>query len=187
MRFENDEQKKSSQKKQYISLHERLLFFPICGFTLGRTTVKEVLQHHELYPDVIEIKTRINNDDSVMVKLQNGAVFWAFNNSQFFNRINFWRDDKPMFDKWKKIGFDWDLSYEQWYQLFKAWGYKISILREPDVVMNQLNEQYLLAEFEAVSPSQQFKFDLGFAYGKDGSQPYSPRSLYCLSCSCIDV
>lgn len=94
-------------------------FFPIDGFYIGRTTLedarklwgKEDGDQHLIYLENIG-SVRIYGKGSVY----NSSNTVAFNNSQIPH-------------KWRKLGFDMNLSVDDWKHLFERIGLKITLIK----------------------------------------------------------
>lgn len=40
-------------------------------------------------------------------------------------------NSNDMFPEWEDLGFDWNLSYNEWIELFKDWDYDIDVVTPP--------------------------------------------------------
>lgn len=153
-------------------------FFPVCGITLNKSTVKDVERQSYRY-------AKIDYDDSGLV------IAWANNseyggsgsqirkekNSSLFTSIYMSRSD-VMFSEWSKLGFDWSLSYDDWISLFKKMGFTVIQTKEPRIKSWEHGPDYFDAELVTISKDYSLKFDLQFSFGEDGSTRYSQSTLY---------
>jgi hypothetical protein len=101
--------------------------------------------------------------------------FWDHEGVGIFSSIYWTRDESDFPSLWKSKGFDWNLSYEEWIEVFEKMGFIITVTRQP----NQHNA--LNAEFEALSSDKILNFILFFDYGEDGYYTSSPNTLYSIT------
>ena len=88
----------------------------------------------------------------------------------------------PMFEEWKELGFDWNLSYTEWRNLFISMGYEIQDEEEPHKEFwDSQGYWYLRAIFRAYAPDYSIQFKLVFSYGRQGFHQRSKSTLYSLS------
>lgn len=86
-----------------------------------------------------------------------------------------------MFPEWRKFGFDWSLSYDDWISLFKRIGFTVVQTKEPRITSWEHGPDYLDAELVVISKDNSLKFELCFSYGEDGAMRYSQSTLYSIS------
>lgn len=167
---DNDENEEPEDIDDYgDELHK---YFPVAGITLGETTVEEVERHKSLY-DKIEYE-----DDDVVNAWANGIKFCKEYDFDCFTEV-YLTHYEPMFQKWREMGFNWDLSYLEWKKLFLDMGYGIYVREEP--CMKYWDEKgywYLSAKFTVWSPDYSIHFDLDFSFGRYGYSESSNRTLY---------
>lgn len=152
------------------SLIEEL--FPLFGITLGETTWKQA----EDMGNKVEVLK-----DSQMRSTDIGDVtFWDDEGVGIFTSLS-WSHysynptDFPTI--WKSKGFSWDLSYDEWLDVFKKLGFKITVTRQP--IQKEFSVRNTLSAcFEAISTDGTLEFTMNFDYGENGSHTSSPRSLH---------
>lgn len=92
-----------------------------------------------------------------------------------------------MFPEWEDLGFDWNLSYNEWIELFKDWDYDIDVVTPPHKELwEEENYWYLDATVRAIAPDDSVYFELEFSYGRNGYKQKSQGTLYSISVS-IDL
>lgn len=91
-----------------------------------------------------------------------------------------------MFPEWSRLGFNWKLSYNDWISLFKKMGFTIIQIEEPQIKSWEHGPDYFDTKVVAISKDYSLKFELHFAYGRDGNTRYSPSTLYSISVSSKD-
>ncbi|WP_051611863.1 DEAD/DEAH box helicase [Xylanibacter ruminicola] len=124
-------------------------FFPIFGVMLGKTTSE---QAHELgYPDEVDEDT--------------GEVFCNVDNIHFIylgnilHEISWTRVDRDFPSLWKSKGFSWEISYDEWIDVFLRLGYRIE--QRPEKLLNN-GHITLRAFLDALSPDGHLEFNLFF-------------------------
>lgn len=144
-------------------------FFPLFGVTLGETTWKQV--------EDMGFKVKIwekGPDRHVDIK---GVAFWDNEGQGVFNSIYWLRHNNDFPPSWKTKGFSWDSSYEEWMEVFRNLGYKITEKKQP-IQKKYSGRTTLSAKFEALSSDGMLSFDLDFDFGYDGYLTSSPKTLY---------
>lgn len=150
-------------------------YFPVADITLGETTVEEVERHKFLY-DKIEYK-----EDDVVIAWVNGIKFCKEYDFDCFTEV-YLTHYAPMFQKWKEMGFSWDLSYVEWKKLFLEMGYGINVQKEPRMeYWDEKGYWYLSSKFTVWSPDYSIHFDLDFSFGEYGYSEFSNRTLYSIT------
>lgn len=145
-------------------------FFPILGMTIGKTT----------YNDALKLGYRIDDSDDTSKKLRKLNLQGLNFITNFYNpEENLYRvlivDKIPV--EWEKdFGFSFDLSYNEWMELFESLGFRIDELKEP-VIENKNGRDVLNGRFAAVAPGGDFYFDLIFDGGEYGTSVDSPGTL----------
>ena len=154
-------------------------FFPVCGITLNKSTVKDAERQSYRY-------RKIEYDESGLV------IVWAANDKytgsqirkekgcDVFTNIYITRGEE-MFVEWEGFGFDWGLSYQEWVELFKRMGFIVKQTQTPRVKSWEHGPDYLDAKFVARSADSSLKFILEFAFGREGSTQNSPSTLYLIT------
>lgn len=145
-------------------------FFPIYGVTLGSSTAKNLEQmgHN------VEYKSSGSKVCSI-----SGCAFWDFDKDSVFEQIYITKYDK-MPPKWKSLGMDWSLSYNEWMAFFKNNGFLVLVEDAPTIKYYD-GRKTLSAEFKAKSKDGSIEFELGFDYGNhdgEGTSVNSKNSLY---------
>lgn len=102
------------------------LLFPLYGVTLGKTRVNE-LKTLGIHSEQIDSATK----SPYLYYVIEGTNFWYRNdiaNDIYLTYTN------TMPQKWKNIGFDWSLSYNDWMKLFDTLGYEVQVTKSPKIV-----------------------------------------------------
>ena len=160
-------------------------FFPVCGIILGETTVEEAEEQDYLYHEIEY------DGDSVIAWCQNnddppGAMICKDEDDDYFTNLLIYNDD-DMFPEWEELGFDWNLSYNEWIELFKDWDYDIDVVTPPHKEFwKEQNYWYLDATVRAIAPDDSVYFKLKFSYGRNGYKQNSRGTLYSIRVS-IDL
>ena len=151
------------------------MLFPVCGITLGETTVDDI-KNNRLF-DV-----KYDKDGNIFaIDARYGAFLGSYRDygNYYFHRI-YLTNYQGMFDKWKTIGFDWSLSYDEWVSLLQGLGFNVKVTKSPTIEDYQ-GRNCLGAEFEATSGDGKYILDLKFAFGNEhgeGCSTTSKNSLY---------
>ena len=141
-------------------------FFPLFGVTLGKTTWKDA---RDMGYEVKKCKPESSRTINV-----EKVDFWDHEGEGIFTSLYWTRDESDFPSLWKAKGFDWNLSFEAWMEVFKNIGYIITVTRQP-------NQKTSSAEFEALSPDGTLNFIMEFDYGEDGYYTSSPKMLYSIT------
>ena len=147
-------------------------FFPIYGVLPGKTTVSDV--------KALGYIAKSDGDD-YKAYIQT-LTFWDHDGDRVFKDIYMVNDD-AMPDKWRELGLDWKLSYDEWLALFQRMGFSIEHTEAPET-REYSGRNTLSAEFIATAPDQTFTMELDFSYGNEHGEGYSThskRSLYSIS------
>ena len=147
-------------------------FFPLWGITLGETTwrqAKEIGYKVEKWEDGPARHTTVEK-----------VAFWDHEGEGKFTSMYWVQDESDFPPSWKSKGFSWNLSFDEWWDVFKKLGYSIKVKKQP-VRIKKSRRDTLCAEFEALSPDSSFLFDLDFNYGEDGYYTSSPNTLYSIN------
>ena len=130
-------------------------FFPLFGVTLRKTTWKDAKE--------MGVKVRkIENEPSRTINVEK-VDFWDHEGVGVFTSL-YWTNDESDFPTlWKSKGFDWNLSYDKWIEIFEKLGFDITLTRQPiQSIYSRRNT--LNAEFEALSPEKTLRFIMDFNY-----------------------
>lgn len=141
-------------------------FFPLFGVTLGKTTWKDA---RDMGYEVKKCKP----ESSRTMNVEN-VDFWDHEGEGIFTSLYWTRDERDFPPSWKSKGFDWNLSFEAWIDVFKNIGYVITVTRQP-------NQKTSSAEFEALSPDKTLNFIMEYDYGEGGCYTSSPQMLYSIT------
>lgn len=140
-----------------------LKLFPVEGVTFGETGSKYLgLVGNKC--DAVNEGEKINDCYEV-----EGIYFYCDENDVadklYISTLRF----GGMPDDWKKLGFDWDLSYNEWVNLFKQKGYA-SLGTEKPKVITRAGEKYLQAELTTIVKTSagytRITLNFGNGYGK---------------------
>ena len=143
-------------------------FFPLYGFTLGKSTVSEFKSQGYI------VKRTDSGAQHCDVR---GLTFWDFDKDNVFEHLAMNKDFIP--DKWNEnFGLDWRYSYNRLMKIFKGLGFSIQVIEQPTVV-EYSGRKTLAAEFKATS-SNGLEFRLNFNYGNGNGEGYSVDSSYTL-------
>ena len=156
----------NSMRDKLFSINE---FFPLFGITLGKTTWMQA--------EKMGYKVKDNNSNGSGKNMYvNDLRFDDCDGKGMFTMVTWSIYDCDFPDLWKSKGFSWDLSYDEWIDLFSRLGFNIEVKKQP------CREEYkgiesLDAEFEATSSDGLLGFDMFFCYGENGYYTSSPRTL----------
>lgn len=142
--------------------------FPLWGITPGKTT----------WGDAEEMGHRVEiwKKGPARTMDVNRVAFWDHKGKGVFNYIYWTHYCSDFPDSWKSKGFSWDNSYDEWLAFFEKYDYKITVIEEPHVGVFK-GQDYLDAEFQALSPDGVLLFNLSFCYGEKGCYTSSPNTL----------
>ena len=147
-------------------------FFPLFGFTLGQTTWEEAKDKG------YELKNASSGKGKYAYV--NKIYFWDHDATGIFTSIYWTHYDGAFPESWKRLGFSWDNSYNDWLNTFRNLGYAITISEAPQT-KTYSGRKTLSADVKTLSPDGTLEFKLDFDYGNnnhDGYKESSPRSLY---------
>ena len=147
-------------------------FFPLFGITLGKTTWK---QAKEMGYEV----RRFKEEDSRNVNVED-VDFWDHEGEGIFTSLYWTYDESDFPPSWKSKGFDWNLSYDQWIEVFDKLGFEVTITRKPSQDFYS-KRKTSSAEFEALSPDQSLRFIMEFNFEVNGYLTSSPKTLYSIT------
>jgi len=155
---EYDEPEKKRKKK----FSKKCTFFPLYDVTLGETKVKELSKKGT--------KAKDKDSDGKPYKYYtvNDVRFW--HNEEKANHMYMTYSD-PLPQQWRKCGLDWDLSYNEWHELFKRLGFHISVVKSPKKEWYR-GKRTLVAQFNAaqkISGKITLSFEVYFNYSQKTS------------------
>lgn len=173
---ENNEEEESEEGCSEAD--EKHTFFPVFGIMLGETALEEIEDDDSEDIDIeycdsgVVIAWSINSDG------YHGAQIRKESYEDEFSNIYITQSDE-MFEEWSELGFDWNLSYKEWAQLFEDRGYEIEIIEHPHKeFFKSRNYWYFNARFRAISPDYSLFFELHFSFGENGTKESSKGTLY---------
>jgi hypothetical protein len=145
--------------------------FPLYGVTLGETTVDQL--------------TRLGTRSGVISKeagkpydyiVISGTNFW-YHGGSVAESIYIARGIHQIPERWKALGFDWNISYNQWVSLLQRLGYSVRI-EEPPQVVRDGDHDSLRAGVSAVKRERApIEIQLNFNYSR-GTTTDSQGTLY---------
>jgi len=147
-------------------------FFPLFGITLGKTTWKDAKEMG------LEVR-RSGKEPSRTITVEK-VDFWDHEGEGIFTSLYWTYDEHDFPPSWKSKGFSWNLSFDEWWVVFKQLGYRIKVDKQP-IRKSYFGRDTLCAEFEALSPDGTLSFDLDFCYGENGCYTTSPNTLYSIT------
>lgn len=148
-------------------------FFPLHGITLGVTPVSVIKK--------MGVRSKYKDDK--------GDFFKSYN----VRNINFWYDKgiaesmyitrtEAMPEKWEKVGFSWENSYDECLEILKKLDFFISVIKKPRRVWYDGHFSFS-ASFSAVKKVNdyfQLVMEFGFNYGR-GRNTKAKNTLYKIS------
>lgn len=174
--YDNDDEEDELNYDHPLSLND---FFPVCGITLNKSTVKDAERQSYRYAEIEYC------DGGLVIAFSKngeyrGAQIRKEANSNLFTHIYITSSD-IMFPEWSRLGFDFKLSYNDWISLFKSMGFTIIQTEEPRIKSWEHGSDYFHTTVVAISKDYSLKFELHFSFGRDGNTLYSPSTLYSIS------
>jgi hypothetical protein len=146
--------------------------FPLYGVTLGKTTVEELARLGTRSTSIDK-----NTGAPYRYYVIRGTNFW-YDDSEIAGHIYIARGIYSIPDPWKNLGFDWDISYDQWLQLLQGLGYSITLEGPPRIVKYEGHDCFS-AKILATKPAGPL-ISLDFNYN-NGSKADSKATLYSIS------
>ncbi len=174
--YDNDEEEDELNYDHPLSLND---FFPVCGITLNKSTVKDAERQSYRYAEIKYF------DGGCVIAYSkkgeyHGAQIRKEANSNLFTNI-YITSSHIMFPEWSRLGFDFKLSYNDWISLFKKMGFTIIQTEEPQIKSWEHGPDYFYTKVVAISKDYSLKFELEFSFGSDGNTRYSRSTLYSIS------
>lgn len=182
---DDDDEEDVDETKDNITdeLHK---FFPVAGIILGETTIEDASKAKSLYDEFDYYNSNhahsgCYDKNGTTIIMYKGIQFRKENEDDCLSNIYMTCYDE-MFTLWKCFGFDWDLSYINWKNLFIRRGYKVEVESAPRTKFwKEQGYTYLSAKFVAIAPDSTILFVLDFDYGRDGYLESSRKTLYSLT------
>lgn len=151
--------------KDYTSL-----FFPLYGITLGKSTSSDALRLGFKDDNTFWEEHKVINAENMSFWCNMGTN----HDNNTYSQINI--RDVPK--QWaEKFNIEKKMSYNEWLDFFRSIGCRIDISKEPTIGEFD-GKDVMRADFRATTPDGKYFFDLHFNYGKEGTTPYSPGTLY---------
>ena len=169
--FDDDEEELNFSHP--LSLND---FFPVCGITLNKSTVKDAERQSYRYAEI----EYCDSGCVIAYSKNDRAQIRKEANSNLFTNIYITSSDK-MFPEWSRLGFDFKLSYNDWISLFKRMGFTIIQTEEPQIKSWEHGPDYFDTKVVAISKDYSLKFKLEFSFGRDGNTRYSRSTLYSIN------
>lgn len=131
--------------------------FPLYNVSLGETTISE-------------LKKMGQKDKKYRCYEINGLDFWYDENSIVANSMYLWEFRDKLPEKWVTMGFNWQLSFDEWWALFQKLGYEITVSKAPKVVLHNFNGR-IFKSFDAgitaiKREKRSIKLELNFSYSE---------------------
>lgn len=144
-------------------------FFPLYGYTLGKSTVADFKNKGYI------VKKTDSGSQHCSVR---GVTFWDFDGDNVFEDVTMGADHIP--DKWvDNLEIDGRYSYNRLLGNFKKLGFTIQVTNEPSV-KEYSGRKTLSADVTAISRDGYLVFKLDFDYGNDNGEGYTKDSPYTL-------
>jgi hypothetical protein len=163
--------KATDESSAIAETHERELF-PLYGVTLGKTTVQELARLGE--------RTR-SVDKATGLPYQSYSIhrtdFW-YSKAGVASDLYIAKGVSSIPEPWSAIGFDWDLSYDEWVSLLRQLGYSITVEEPPRVAAYDGHDSFS-ARVVAEKPARPL-ITLDFNYNK-GANTASKGTVYSIS------
>lgn len=156
-------------------------FFPVHGITLGETTVDDL--EYDI-PEDLDIEYKDDGDVIVWTITPNGYHGAQIHSMPYEDELSmlYVTHYENMFIEWEELGFDWELSYNDWLKLFRSRGYAVDIIEYPkQEYFEKRGYWYLSARFRASAPDNTLFFELDFSYGEYGTKQTSKGTLYSIT------
>lgn len=154
----------------------QLELFPVAGVTLGKTGSKLL----SLMGENCGITGK--NGKLTECYVVEGITFYCDENnlsdSLYLTKLRV----SGMPENWRQNGFDWNLSYNGWVNLFKQKGYE-SLATEKPTVAVQSGKRFLRAELLTVvnTTAGRAQIVLNFDFGIGKTTANDPRTLFSIS------
>ena len=162
--------KSSKTNKTTPKFQEDANLFPLYGVTLGVTTIQELEKLGRHATDIYNKTGRPYSYYKI-----NDMKFWY--DTRVANHI-YMTNSNTMPERWRNLGLDWSLSYNQWIRLLMRLGYMITTLQTPRVGDWQGSPSF---EAQVVAKHSHLltQIELNFSYS-EGATADCPSTLYSL-------
>jgi hypothetical protein len=150
--------------------------FPLYGVTLGKTTVEQLAR--------LGVRTSSidkNTGKPYKFYVINETNFW-YNDNGIADHMYIARGIYPIPEPWRALGFDWDISYNQWITLLQRLGYSVTISKPPSVVMYQGHNSFSAEIIATKGTEIPMEIKLDFNYS-EGTTTDSKGTLYSIGIS----
>ena len=148
--------------------------FPLYGVTLGETTVNQLAQLGKR-TGTLNGKTGKPYDCYVI----RGTDFW-YDADGIADHMYIARGVYAIPEPWSALGFDWNISYNQWIGLLQRLGCSVRIDEPPRIVKYDGHDSFS-AKVSAVKQARiPIQIELDFKYNRATSAD-SPGTLYSIS------
>ena len=149
--------------------------FPLCGVTLGKTTVQELAR---LGARATGGKTKRRASYNYYVI--DGNNFWYSEESGIATHMYIAKGVYLIPKQWQTLGFDWRHPYNDWFGLLQRLGFSITVEEAPRVVKYRGQDSFN-AKLRAVRQTKMpLIIELGFNYS-DQTKPDSQGMLYSMT------
>jgi hypothetical protein len=152
---------------------------PLFGVTLGETTVGQLAQ----------LGIRSSNIDK-----DTGRPYEYYE----INKINFWYTARGTANsiyiargihqipvQWNALGFDWQISYNQWVRLLQQLGYSVTSLESPQIVKYEGHNSFSAKISASKQARIPIEIKLDFNYSK-GTTTDSQGTLYSIDVKALN-
>jgi hypothetical protein len=136
--------------------------FPLYGITLGESSISDLAKRGVKATDFD------SENKPYQYYIVNDVKFW--HNGKKADQM-YITNSSPLPKKWKNLGFNWDLSFNEWYYLFQRLGFYISMVKPPKKEWYN-GQQTLVGEFQAskkIKKNLHLSIEVYFNYSKKSS------------------
>ena len=151
-------------------------FFPVHGVWLGKTTIS----------DVESLGYTVHTEKNGVHK------YTKINDIEFYDRYSdsifegLYMSVRYMPDRWRDLGFDPSLSYDEWTALLKELGFHIWVRKSPKVEKDG-KRKTLVGEFTATAPDGTFSMTFYFKWGNRNGEGYRTDSKNSLNSMDVSI
>jgi hypothetical protein len=148
--------------------------FPLFGVTLGETTVEQLARLGKRSSTINK-----NTGEPYEYYEINKTNFW-YHNGKIADDMYIARGIHQIPAPWNALGFDWNISYNQWIRLLQKFKYSITSLESPQIVEYN-GHNSLSAKISATKQARiPIEIQLNFNYS-EGTTTDSPGTLYSIT------
>ena len=140
--------------------------FPLYGITLGQTTVEELARLGEK-----TISIDKNTGAPYRYYVIRGTNFW-YNEAGIAEHIYIARGIYAIPEPWRALGFDWNISYNQWLALLQRLRYFITVDEPPQIVEYSGHDSFsarIAATKQAIMLTLDFNYNEGTSTDAKGT------------------